>query len=326
MTRSEMQAEERRAIALEESGQLSTALEIWMRLARERPTAGFHCRAGGVLQSLGKFAEAEAAFRAARELDPNLSLATLGLASSLMGQGRFSEAVSALDCLRAEQQSALSHDLRGNALMDMERYEEALESFNRAVALDQGLEEAFYNIGWLLRNTDEAAAQRAFSKAVELDSSYGSAHRELGWILRKQNQLEAAEDHLRQSTELNPDDSWAWVYLGNVLWGKGEFRAARDAIERAHAAAPDEWHTNWELASFHEDAGQPEAAARFYHKALQVAPDESTLLFSYGRFLLKQGDRQNAERYLRRACEVEPGYDKARHLLHELTGAAEPGK
>jgi tetratricopeptide (TPR) repeat protein len=316
--KSEILAEEQRAIDLEESGDEPAALEVWLRLAQARPMAGFYCRAGRVLQSLGRYGEAESAFRSARELNPNMALASIGLASTLIQERKFAEAIDVLDPLIAQEESALAYDLRGNALMDLERYEQALESFRKAVALDPSYEEAFYNIGWLLRNTDEVGAQSAFAKALELDNSHASAHRELGWILRKAKQLDLAELHLRQATQLNPADAWAWVYLGNLLWGKGEFSAAEDAIKQAYEQAPNEWYPNWELASFYEDGGNQEKAARFYHRALLASPDEPVLLFSYGRFLFRQGDCEGAKKYLQRACEVDPGYDEARQLLRAL--------
>lgn len=317
MKKSDIQLEEQKAIDLEESGNEAAALDIWLRLVRERPVAGFYCRAGGALQSLGRYSEAQAAFRSARELDPKMTIASLGLASALIQEGKFVEALGVLDPLVAQQESALAYDLRGNALMDLERYEEALQSFHKAIALDQSFEEAFYNIGWLLRNTDEVGAQSAFTKAIDLDNNYASAHRELGWILVKAKQFDLAEGHLRRAAELNPADAWAWVYLGNLLWGQGELSAAEDAMKQGYERSPNEWYPNWELASFYENGGNQEEATRFYHRALLVSPDESVLLFSYGRFLLREGDRVAAEGYLRRACEVDPEYEEARQLLHD---------
>lgn len=226
MNRSKIQAEEQRAIELEESGNETAALEIWLRLAQARPMAGFYCRAGGVLKTLRRYSEAESAFRSARDLDPKMVLASIGLASTLIEESKFAEAVDALDAVVAQEEDALAYELRGDALMGLKRYEEALQSFRKAVALDPSYEEAFYNIGWLLRNTAEGEAKSAFTKAIELDKDYAAAHRELGWILRKEKQLDLADRHLRKATELNPADAWAWVYLGNVLWGKGEFSAA----------------------------------------------------------------------------------------------------
>jgi tetratricopeptide (TPR) repeat protein len=318
--KTEVEAAEQRALELQESGNETAALEIWLRLAHARPTAGFYCQAGSALQTLGRFAEAESAFRSALELDPNLTLAPIGLASTLIDEGKFAEAINVLEATVREE-SALVYELRGVALMNLNQDHEALQSFRRAVELDPSYDEAFYNIGRLLRNTDEAAARSAFTRAIELDNTYAGAHRELGWILRKANELDLAERHLRPATELNAGDAWAWVYLGNLLWAKGKFSAGEEAFKHAEAQAPREWYPNWALATFYEDREDPRTAARFYDKALLASPSEPVLLFHYGRFLSRQGDREGAEKYLRRACEIEPGYDKPRELLREVTGA-----
>lgn len=320
MKRTEIQTEEQRAIDLEESGDEAAALEIWLRLARANPTAGFYCRAGGALESLRRYSEAEAAFRSARELDPTMHEAFVGLGLSLINQGKFVEALEVLDAVAADGDRAVVYCLRGHALKRLGRHEEALQAFRESAAADPAFDEPLLNMGLLLKGVDDAAAKAAFEKAVELDDNYSDAHRELGWILRKEKQLESAERHLRRAAELNPSDAWAWVYLGNLLWAKGEFSAAGDAMKQAYEQSPNEWYPNWELASFYEDGGEQEKAARLYHRALLASPDESVLLFSYGRFLLKQGDREAAVKYLRRACEVDPGYEKARQLLREVAG------
>lgn len=193
MNKTEIQAEEQKAISLEESGNEAAALEIWLRLVQIRPAAGFYCHAGGALHSLGRYSEAESAFRSALALDPGMTIASLGLANAMIAAGKFSEAVDVLDAIATHEKNALAYHLKGVALMSLKRYEDALCLFRKVVALDPRYEEAFYNIGWLLRSTDEAQAKSAFVKAIELDSGYASAHRELGWMFRKAKQLDLAE-------------------------------------------------------------------------------------------------------------------------------------
>jgi|ERR1700683_1998346 len=111
--------------------------------------------------------------------------------------------------------------------MNLNRDAEALQSFREVIALDPRYDEAFYNIGWILKGSDKASAKSAFMKAIELDGKYAGAHRELGWILRQEKQFGLAEQHLRRAVELNPADSWAWLYFGNFFGQKVNFRAQR---------------------------------------------------------------------------------------------------
>ncbi len=252
-----------------------------------------------------------------------MPLASIGLAGTLIEEEKFAEAVDALDAVGtiiAHDEKLLAHELRGLALMNLKRDAEALQSFREVIALDPRYDEAFYNIGWILKASDKPSAKSAFMKVIELDDKHPGAHRELGWILTTSKQFDLAEQHLRRAVELNSEDSWARVYLGSLLWAKGEFTAAEDAFWIAYNHAPNEWYPNWELACFYEDGGDQERAARFYHKALLASPEELVLLFHYGRFLLRQGDPGSAEKYLRRACELYPDYDEARQLLRELAG------
>src|ERR1700690_2070592 len=82
---------------------------------------------------------------------------------------------------------------------------EAEEAYRRAIRLDADYEEAYYNLGVLLREDRPSEAEALFRKALDLDPDYAVAHRELGWALNKRGTHDdETEGHLRKAIELDP--------------------------------------------------------------------------------------------------------------------------
>src|SRR5262245_42216943 len=115
-----------------------------MRPAAERALqldpllAEAHAAMGMVHRRELDWASAEKAFRRAIELNPNLAAAYVHLAYMVLCQtGRFEEALQELDkSIRTDPLSADPWEPRATALLCAGRYDEALESCRRALALD----------------------------------------------------------------------------------------------------------------------------------------------------------------------------------------------
>ena len=110
-------------------------------------------------------AAAEAAYRQALALAPDLEAAYLNLGAMFSDAGRFAE-LSALsdDAVRHCPASALIHFNRGVALDHLEHLPEAVASYEYSLTLDPTLADAHYNLGRLREQLgDKRGALRHFS-------------------------------------------------------------------------------------------------------------------------------------------------------------------
>ena len=110
-------------------------------------------------------AAAEAAYRQALKLAPDLTEAYLNLGAMLSEAGRFAElAELSGDAVAFCPDSAFVHFNRGVALDHLERLPEAMASYERSLALDPNLADAHYNLGRLREQLgDKRGALRHFS-------------------------------------------------------------------------------------------------------------------------------------------------------------------
>src|SRR5438105_9969517 len=120
-------------------------------------------------------------------------------------QGRFEEALSVLAALpKPEADRPAAQNLRGLALMELHRYEEALAANELARKLDPQNPNYSYNAGliWLAKG-DSGSAEQFFVQAIGLFPQSSRLQEGLGETLFRVNRLKEAEQALRRAVELD---------------------------------------------------------------------------------------------------------------------------
>jgi tetratricopeptide (TPR) repeat protein len=138
----------RLGIALEKQGDLGGALRAYDRATELLPSlteAWF--RAGALVYTMGHRDEAIGCFRRAAATGPKTSFGRLGAARALLTEDRDMEALKALrQILVLDPTNAMAHDLLGNLLSELGRFEEARQSFARALELAPLMAGTWYDL------------------------------------------------------------------------------------------------------------------------------------------------------------------------------------
>lgn len=165
---------------------------------------------GQLAAAAGRHAEAEAAFRKAVDLDPNLLAGYGSLAGLLIGTGRKDEAVATYQ--RAIEQSpktAPLHLVLGSLYEALGRTAEARARYEAAIEIDPNLAVAKNNLAYLLAESG-ADLDRALDLAQEAKADLPddpNAADTLGWVLYKKKVPAAAIGYLREAVGgLDPED------------------------------------------------------------------------------------------------------------------------
>jgi tetratricopeptide (TPR) repeat protein len=138
----------RLGIALEQLGDLGSAIVAYDRATELQPTlteAWF--RAGALVYTMGHRGEAIGCFRRAAASGPKTRFGRLGAVRALLTEDRDVEAERALrKTLVLDPADALAHDLLGNLLAELGRFEEARECFTHAVTIAPLMAGSFYDL------------------------------------------------------------------------------------------------------------------------------------------------------------------------------------
>src|SRR5262249_33731600 len=142
--------------------------------------------------------------------------------------------------------SALAHNNRASVLQELNRLEEAVASYERAIALKPDYAEALCNRGdALLKLRRPGDALESCERALELKPDYAQAHNGAGNALQDLNLPEEALASYERALALKPDYAEALSNRGNALQELNRSAEAVESFQRAIALAPEYAAAHW---------------------------------------------------------------------------------
>jgi tetratricopeptide (TPR) repeat protein len=203
----------RLGIALEKMGDIGGAIVAYDRATELLPSlteAWF--RAGALVYTLGHREEAIGCFRRAVATGGKTTFGRLGKARALLIEDRNHEAELVLrKTLAHDPKNAMAHDLLGNLLSELGRFDEARECFERAIAIAPLLAGSYYDLvrcrrvtsdgDGLLQRMQDALATPGLETAQlhRLHLAIGKAADDLGNFALAMQHFDAA-DAVRRSS------------------------------------------------------------------------------------------------------------------------------
>ena len=176
---------------------------------------------------------AEAQFREAVRLDPGHTDSYVGLARTLLGEGRDEEAAAVLQKAgEAATPTAGLHFLRGQLAVRRNRWEQAASAFGRAAAMEPSRDRLHFELAGIhLRQGSDSLAVAALRRGLDhIPDSIGLRLR-LAELLRETGDFKGALVQVALVAEANPALTPAHVALARVHRGRGDLASARDAVD-----------------------------------------------------------------------------------------------
>ncbi|MDW4903901.1 tetratricopeptide repeat protein [Streptomyces sp. ADMS] len=207
---------------------------------------------------------------------------------------------------------AVARMLRGRELRLGREYEKALGEYEQAVALDPGLERAYYGRGVTrAEQRDYAAAVADLDRADELapDTARvlfvrGDYHRILG------RHEEAVRD-LDRAVALGPDLAGAWASRGVTRHGTGDTEQALADLDRALELDPEHVWALVRRARVHRSRGEEAGQLADLDRAVALGPELAWVACERGDALRAAGRDAEALADYDRALALDPAYASA---------------
>ncbi len=255
----------------------------------------------------------------------------------------FEAAVAPLRKFIAEKpEVAFAHFQLGYAYTALKRGDEARAEYERVIALDPKMPEAYLNLGILLldkqeyaaavaplskavelipaqsrprsllavaqdRSGDQEGAARSFEGVLHLDPNDPAANGYLGELDLRRNKPADAESRFRHALEIRPDAPEALQGLARSLEAQNKPEAA-DAYRKYLAVMPGDAGAQAHLVHLLVNAQEYEAALAIVtlQQAITLAPRDAQLMGGLGRVYLQNRDFTSAEKELKAALQIDP--------------------
>ena len=208
---------------------------------------------------------------------------------------------------------------RGNVLVRLGKHDEAITSFRSAVAAMPDYAVAHNGLGNALHlagKPAEAAASAA--AALRLQPDYAEAHNNYGNALHDLGRADEAAQAFSMALKLQPGLAQASVGLGKALNALGYHRQAAECIQKGLEARPDSatWHN--ELGNALSDQNRVEEAEAHYRRALDLEPELAEAHSNLAIALADQGRFDEARASYATALSMNPGFCEAHYNLSAI--------
>ena len=216
----------------------------------------------------------------------------------------------------------------GVVLQKMGRLDEAVDEYERALALNPHFSEARSNL--IIAREQLGISQAANDRFDEAAATLrlvlqeapdrAAAHRELAYALLRLGRTDDSIAHAREAIRLepaSPDNHGTLAEIWRDLHRQNEAIAEyQEAVRLAPTSA--EWHNNLGAALL--DADRLEDAVREFRDAVRWDPRSPQAHRNLGVALAQMGQPQEAAVHLREALRLQPDFPDAQANLDEITG------
>jgi protein O-GlcNAc transferase len=231
----------------------------------------------------------------------------------LQSLDRLDEAVASYNrALLLNPDYAIALINRGLGLETLQRFAEALENYDRALSIVPDYAEAWLNRGNALQRLDRwAEALESYDRALALRPDYAEISMSRGIVLQQLGRLAEALESYDRALAVRPDFAEALLNRGNTLQHLGRFAEALESYDRALGVTPDHVEALFNRSAALEQLGRFAEALDNYDRVLALKPDFADALLNRGSMLQQLGRFAEALESYDRALAVRPDFAAA---------------
>lgn len=188
---------------------------------------------------------------------------------------RYEEAI--LEFQKALELDPGYNDVRNNLAVTffrMERTEESIKQLEETIKIDPACAEAHSNLGNIYAHSGRwTEALKEMGEAIKLKPGFAGAHNNLGNIYAEQEKTEEALIEFQEAIRLDPDNPLSHNNLGNMLAGLGNHEEAVREFETALELNPEFTEAYQGAGNSYYELGNFNRAVLAWVNAVHLEPD-----------------------------------------------------
>ena len=188
---------------------------------------------------------------------------------------------------RLNNKNAIELYNQGNTLIQLQRYEEALATYEKAIDIKSDYPQALYGKGkalFQLKKYQESLI--AYDQAIQIQPNYLEAWTNRGFVLVRLKRYSEAIATVDKALQLKNDEPQIWQLKGDIFIKISQYNDAIKAYEQAinfQADNPELWYKKG-LAF--QNLKQYEEAITAYKKTVELKPDHESAWYNLGNCLV----------------------------------------
>ena len=198
-------------------------------------------------------------------------------AAQLIQQNKFIEAQKeALAALDIDETSPLANHVAAIALDRMDKFELALQFYNRAIKYEPDNAELYRNTGllcWRMNKFD--AAEKLFRLESQIAPDSWQPKNNLGNVLRDKGELDSSTELLRSAIYQHPEQSELWSAIGSTAIFQLQTEEAIQFHTEAVRLNPSSGRAHHNLGFTHLTDGDCAEAVKHFDNALKFHAEDS---------------------------------------------------
>jgi tetratricopeptide (TPR) repeat protein len=252
--------------------------------------------------------------------------ADLGAVNELVRQGSYPEAETALALLQEEFPDEVRVLLlRGEVLLALRRFDEALPPLRRCAELDPDRERIHFQLATALQVTgDLPGAIEAYGKEIELNDATDvkvMAHLNRSLLLEQERDWAAAARELEAVLLLEPGRVEAYGDIASLYIKAGEIDTAAERLNAGLGAGFRSARHMYSLGAQYLKNKSYDPASQAFRIALKIDPDYADATRNLAVALEQMGQEDEAVEQYRRYLELRPDAEDAAEITEQIRAA-----
>ena len=307
---------------LHQAGRLEAAKQGYLALLEENPQETEALHLLGILYAEEVDLDlAQHYLERAWVLTPEDPILSLHLANVLKTKGLFSQALQILLAVtESHPHFPAAFNNLGTVYFAQGKWQEAINAYKRAIALQSDYIDAYYNLGLALNKAKfRVEALNAFSALLELAPKHVGAHFQAGCLLMQQSKYQAAAEHFILIVQEHPFHVETQTNLATCYLRLGQLNEAKLHYLQALKIAPNDTQILFNLGIISLQQAEIEEAIAFYLHAVQINPDFAEAHNNLGVAYMTLNDVQAALWHFREVARIEPHNAAIQHTITIIT-------
>ena len=212
-----------------------------------------------------------------------------------------------LQCAEDQTKSAKAFYQKGLALYGINRYQQAIECFDKAILIDGNDPRIWTSKGSILGNLGRyQQAIECFDKAILIDANDPAMLKNKGTAVHYLGNYQLAIKCFDKALNLDPNDDDTWNGKGISLDYIGRYHEAIECFDKAIKLNPKNDYTWYDKAVAFDYLKKYEEAIACYDQAIDINPDNAVAWYGKGTSFRKLKKYEEAIACYDQAIDINP--------------------